>query len=453
VQSAADTIVAVATPPGRGGIGVVRLSGGRAAEIGGRLAARTAPWRARHATRVHLAADACRADAVVTYFAAPASYTGEDVLEIAVHGNPLLLACVVDCAVALGARVAGPGEFTLRAFVHGKLDLVQAEAVRDLVDAVSPAQVRAAARQVAGTLSAAIQQVAEELRRLETLLEASVDFPEEGYRFIEPATVTTRLAAVAARVRGLVAGDEAATLVRDGATVVVAGAPNVGKSSLFNALLGTDRAIVTPVPGTTRDLVSERVLLEGHLVRLIDSAGLRDTSDAVEAEGIRRAAAAAGSADVVVLVFDGSRPLDADDRAALAAADPARTVIVVNKSDLPPAWAGGAVDPGGDVAIVSARTGEGIAALARRLALRLARVDTGGEDVLVTNRRQRGLLGTALDCVQHALDETQARGGALPEEFVLADVRGALEALEDVTGRRSRDDVLAEIFATFCIGK
>lgn len=453
VESAADTIVAVATPPGHGGVGIVRLSGPRAAAIGAALTGHSVVWRARQVTRTQVAAGRSHADALVTFFAAPASYTGEDVLEIAAHGSPLLLASVVEGAVALGARIARPGEFTLRAFVHGKLDLVQAEAVRDLVDAVSPAQVRAATAQLSGALSQAIQRVAEDLRDLESLLEASVDFPDEGYRFIDPAGVTARLDTVGRQMRDLVGGDARAALVRDGASVVVAGAPNVGKSSLFNALLGADRAIVTPVPGTTRDLVSERLLVEGHLVRLVDSAGLRETDDAVEAEGIRRAAAAAGSADLVVLVLDGSRALDDDDRAALARANRARTVVVVNKSDRPPAWPVEAVAPPGDVAIVSARTGDGVAALAHRLATRLASVDTGGEDALVTNRRQRALLTRALACVQHAVDEAAARGGTLPEEFVLADIRGALDALEDVVGRRTRDEVLASIFETFCIGK
>lgn len=453
VEIAADTIVAVATPPGHGGVGVVRLSGPQAAAIGAALTGHAPGWPARRVTRTRVAAGGARADALVTFFAAPASYTGEDVIEIAAHGNPVLLASVVDGAVALGARLARPGEFTLRAFVHGKLDLVQVEAVRDLVDAVSPAQVRAASGQLDGGVSSAIQHVAEELRGLETLLEASVDFPDEGYRFIDPQEANARLATVAARMRALVAGDARAALVRDGATVVVAGAPNVGKSSLFNALVGADRAIVTAVPGTTRDLVSERLLVDGHLVRLVDSAGLRATSDVVEAEGIRRAAEAAEAADVVLLVLDGSRPLDADDRAVMAAVDRSRTVLVVNKSDLPRAWPADAVGAGEDIAIVSAQSGDGVAALARRLATRLARVDTGEEDLLVTNRRQRALLADALASLDHATAEAAARGGSLPEEFVLADVRVALAALEEVTGRRTREDVLADIFATFCIGK
>lgn len=453
MDSAADTIVAVATPPGHGGVGVVRLSGPAAAAIGATLTGRPGSLRPRHVTRASVDAGAWRADTLVTFFQAPASYTGEDVLEIAAHGNPLLLAAVVDRAVALGARLARPGEFTLRAFVHGKLDLVQAEAVRDLVDAVSPSQVVAATGQLDGVLSTAIHGVVDDLRHLETRLEASVDFPDEGYRFIDAADVRTGLEGVQARVRALVDDDARASLVRDGATVVVAGAPNVGKSSLFNALLGADRAIVTPQPGTTRDLVSERLLVAGQLVRLVDSAGLRDTDDAIEAEGVRRAAGAAQAAHVVLLVLDGSRPLDADDRVAQAAAAEARTLVVVNKSDLPRAWNVESAGVPRDVAIVSARTGDGVSALAQRLAARLACVDTGSEHPLVTNRRQRALLSTALESLAHAITEDDARGGSLPEEFVLADIRGALEALEEVTGRRSRDEMLAEIFAAFCIGK
>ncbi|MEZ5416351.1 MAG: tRNA uridine-5-carboxymethylaminomethyl(34) synthesis GTPase MnmE [Vicinamibacterales bacterium] len=444
--------MAAATPPGQGGIGVVRLSGPASGEVGARLCGRTRPWPARSVVRCRVDAGACATDALITFFQAPASFTGDDVLEIAVAGNPLLLAGVVERAVAHGARVAGPGEFTFRAYANGKLDLVQAEALRDLVQAVSPAQLQAASSQLDGALSTAIAGLVDGLRRLEMLLEASVDFPDEGYRFIDGAELGRELAAVGDGLRRLIDGEGISQRVREGVTVVLSGSPNVGKSSLFNALLGSDRAIVTPVAGTTRDLVSERLVIDGCLVRLVDSAGLRDAVDLAEEEGVRRAERALAEADVSVLVLDGSRPLGADEVERWRAADRAKTIVVVNKADLAQAWAPDSLELGEHLR-VSAVGGTGVGDVLRQIRVRLAGLATASEDVLVTSERHRGLLREAVRFVERARREFAESGGRLPEEFVLEDLRGALTVLSEVTGRRSSDELLHEIFSSFCIGK
>ena len=446
-----DTIVAVATPAGHGGVGLVRLSGTAAAAIGQGLTGHPRAWPARYAVRAAVATGDLDADALVTYFPGPASYTGEDVLEVSAHGSPVILAAIVRRAVELGARPARAGEFTLRAFVHGKLDLVQAEAVRDLIEAVSPAQVRAAAAHLDGSLSSALRSIAEALRRLETLLEASMDFPDEGYRFIDPGETAAALVTVRDRIAALVASGGRGQLVRDGARVVVAGLPNVGKSSVFNALVGADRAIVTAVPGTTRDLVSERLVIDGALVLLIDTAGLRDGVDEVEVEGVRRAREAMERADVVVLLLDRSRAMTEAERRLLVLARARTAIVVGNKADLPAAWEPSQPEP--DVLLVSARSGHGVNALGSAIARTVASLDGSAESVLVTNERHRVLLASALESLDHAVNSMAAAGDQLPEEFVVADLREALASLDEVTGRRTADALLDEIFSTFCIGK
>lgn len=446
-----DTIVAVATPVGHGGVGVVRLSGPCASAIGLAMARRTPPWSPRLVTRARLDGDGLTADALVTFFCAPRSYTGQDVVEISAHGSPVVLAALVRRAVVLGARLARAGEFTLRAFMNGKLDLVQAEAARDLVEAVSPAQARAAFDQLDGTLSAALHEVAAELRELQLQLEASMDFPDEGYHFVEPDEVGRVLETVRSRLARLVDGSARGQIVRDGARVVIAGTPNAGKSSLFNALAGADRAIVSSAPGTTRDLVTARVVLGDFVVDLVDTAGLRESPDLVEQEGVRRAGEAVEHADVVVVALDGSRPLSAEDHALIVRVEGSARVLVATKLDLPAAWAPEQL--GSDVAAVSARTGAGLAEVSRRVALRVAGESRPSEHVLITNERHRVLLSASLSHIIHACEEFSASDGGLPEEFVAADLQLALDSLDEVTGRRTPDDLLHEIFARFCIGK
>lgn len=449
--STTDTIVAIATPPGRGGLGVVRISGSDAQRIAQALTDRTRPFEPRYATLATLRGTGGRFDqAVITVFPAPHSYTAEDVAEISVHGSPVLLRTAVAEAVRLGARLAEPGEFTFRAYLNRRIDLVQAEAVRDLVDAVTPLQARAAFDQLEGTLTHDIGEIDRALFDLAARLEASLDFPDEGYHFVAEGRASAEIEALAARIDRLLIGAGRGRLLREGLLVVLCGRPNSGKSSLFNCLAGSGRAIVTDVPGTTRDLVTEAVDIGGVPVTVVDTAGVRAApGDAIEAEGIARAAAARSVAALQVIVLDGSVPLTAVDRTLLADTADSRRVIVANKSDLPPAWS---IDEAGpDVVRVSALRGEGIDSL--RAAV-IASIEDSTEPArdppAVTNLRHVDLLTRARAALGNA---AAAASSAVPEEFVLADINDARRLLEEITGARTSEDLLGHIFASFCIGK
>jgi tRNA modification GTPase len=450
VFSTTDTIVAVATPPGRSGIGVVRLSGAGAETIARTLVARRQPLAPRHATFTRIAA--CD-QVVATFFPAPHSYTGEDVVELSAHGSPVILAGIVSAAMGGGARLAEPGEFTLRAFLNGRIDLPQAEAVADLIDAVTPLQARAAFDQLEGTLTDAIRDIDAALFDLVARLEASVDFSEEGYHFIEPAEVAASLEQLMQRTASLVAEGRRGRLVREGFQVAIVGKPNVGKSSLFNSLAGAARAIVTDVPGTTRDLVAEVVNVDGLRVTLVDTAGMRPTQDVVEAEGVARARQAWDVADVVLVVVDGSSPLDSLDRQLLGETAGRRRLVVSNKCDLGVALAAdlAAEDTAGFVR-VSARTGDGLDGLRAGL-VRALDVEPRDDPPAITNLRHVALLARAHEALSRARTAAGAGGDTLPEEFVLADLQDARAALEEISGRRTSEDVLSHIFSRFCIGK
>jgi len=453
--STADTIVAIATPPGRGGLGVVRLSGPEAFRITCDLVGRRAPFQPRHATfcRVSALLDTAIGDeVVVTTYPSPRSYTGEDVAEISAHGSPVILSGILRSAVAKGARLAEPGEFTLRGFLHGKRDLIQAEAVADLVDAVTPLQARAAFDQLEGTLTTAIGAIETELFDLMARLEASLDFPEEGYHFIDPGELLGGLDCVLTRVDGLLASAARGRVVREGAVVALVGAPNAGKSSLFNRLLNGNRAIVHAAPGTTRDLLTERVDIAGLCIELVDTAGLRETDDEVEREGVARTEGSLRVADLAVVVIDRSRPLSEDDRRALSSTAGQSRVIVANKIDLSAAsWPDEALPE--TVVPISVRTGEGIPALIERMSSALTQAPNRRDPPLVTNIRHVLLLEEARAALRRGRLAVAESAGALPEEFLLADVQEALERLQEVTGRRSSEDLLRHIFERFCIGK
>jgi tRNA modification GTPase len=448
-----DTIVAVATPAGRGGIGVVRLSGADAARIALAIVRRTRPLAHRVATlaRLEPAAGAAIGDeVVVTWFAAPRSYTGEDVVEISAHGSPVVLQGIVRRALDAGARLARPGEFTLRAFLHGKRDLVQAEAVADLVDAVTPLQARVAFDQLDGTLSARIAAIDAVLFELIARLEASLDFPEEGYHFVDTGELPHQIAGIARDVDDLLRDAGRGRLIREGATVVIAGRTNVGKSTLFNALVGVDRAIVTEVPGTTRDLITECVDIDGVAVTLVDTAGTRATEDIVERAGVARGTDARKVADVVLVVLDASCPLNDDDLAVLHETSSAARIIAVNKSDVVhvPAWN---LDVTAPVVRIAAKSGGGLDALRCELGRALCGSEWLRDRVSVSNARHVGLLRD----VRQSLEQAKAaceQGGA-SEEFVLVDLQAARSCLDEIVGRRTGEDVLRHIFEHFCIGK
>ena len=460
--STTDTIVAIATPPGRGGLGVLRLSGPDSTRIACELLGRTKPLRPRHATlgmigvrspfsppgrddRGQVASDRV----VVTFFSAPASYTGEDVVEISAHGSPVVLNGILRLAIDAGARLAEPGEFTLRAFLNNKVDLVQAEAVADLIDAVTPLQARAAFDQLEGTLTKAIAGIDAALFDIIAKLEASLDFPDEGYRFVAPQEAREGIVAVIAKVDQLLANAARGRLVREGAAVAIVGAPNVGKSSLFNALLNANRAIVTAIPGTTRDLLTEQADLGGLSLSLIDTAGVRETADVVEQEGVARAKASIGVADLTIVLLDRSRPLTMDDRELIGITSSRPRVVAWNKIDLPPALPLEPLDPIQAVAI-SATTGKGIDKLIAAMSSTLGSVEIPRDQPQVTNIRHVALLERARESLERASAALETQ---VSEEFPLLDLQEAGAALQEITGQRTSDDLLTHIFERFCIGK
>ena len=390
---------------------------------------------------------------VATAFPGPSSYTGDDVVEISAHGSPVVLNRIVALAGGAGARLAEPGEFTFRAYLNGRLDLVQAEAVGDLIDAVTPLQARVAFDQLEGTITAHITHLDSQLFDLIARLEASLDFPDEGYHFVEAGEVADGVGAIRRQVTSLLAGAAGGRLIREGCQVVIVGKPNVGKSSLFNRLLGVARAIVTPMAGTTRDLVTDVTDLDGLAVTLVDSAGIRSAPrDAVEAEGVSRARQALGVAAATVVVVDLSRPLEQEDWVVLEETARARRVVVVNKVDAPASWPRGSLGLDAKTAVVevSARTGEAIDCLRATLRDVLMDGESLREPPAVANSRHIGLLERSGEALA-AAEEAAATGAA--EEFVLADLQGARAALEELTGARTPEDVLRHIFQRFCIGK
>ena len=446
-----DTIVAIATPPGRGGIGIVRLSGPRSREIACALTTGVS-FEPRHATLVTISAEAAPIDqAVVTLFPSPHSYTGEDVVEISAHGSPVVLRAIVGAAMRCGARLANPGEFTFRAFLNGRIDLVQAEAVADLVDAVTPLQARLAFDQLDGTLTARLRELDAELLELIAPLEASLDFPDEGYHFVRQSETGDAIRRTLASLERLLADARRGRVIREGLTVAIVGSPNAGKSSLFNRLVGAARAIVTDVAGTTRDLLTERVDVGGIPLTLVDTAGLRlTTHDAIEAEGIARARRAAETADLLLVVLDRSRPLNAEDEALLAETATRSRIMVVNKCDLPAVWHFSTLTSIPDQGVeVSAVTDDGVDVL-RDALIAAADVDSLRDGAPVANQRHVSLLERAGAALARAAD---AAGAGLAEECVLADLHEARASFDDITGTRPQDEVLALIFSRFCIGK
>jgi tRNA modification GTPase len=481
-----DTIAAVSTPPGRGGIGIVRLSGPKAASIAGQLVRLRQPLehaRARLADVLDQQAgqdsangSAPRIDeALVTFFCAPHSYTAEDLVEIAAHGSPVVLELLLGRALELGARLAEPGEFTQRAFLAGRLDLTQAEAVRDLIEAQTLTQARQAASQMGGALSRRVGPVKRALVDLVALLEAGIDFAEDDVDVTPEAEIARRIGELTPPLAALAASFAHGRIVHDGLTMAIVGRPNAGKSSLFNRLVERDRAIVTATPGTTRDTVTERISLEGIPLELVDTAGLRedwgeslgegepDSLEEAEQLGIRRSREALAEAALVLVVLDSTEPLNDEERRLLAALEGRSALVAANKSDLigNRARAGGrendpansvrsAPNAGGlPVLFTSALTGEGIPALRERI-LALATGGAAAEPGMLTSLRHQQAIAAALAALS---DAAQANVTSIPHEMILLDLYRALSALDSLTGQTTSDEILNLIFSTFCIGK
>jgi len=448
--SPSDTIVAIATPAGRGGIGVVRISGPRAREVAETIVEGHDPLEPRRATLTTIrAAEAAIDRAVATFFPEPHSYTGEHVVEISAHGSPVILRAIVESSMEAGARLAEPGEFTFRAYLHGRIDLIQAEAVRDLVDAVTPLQARAAFDQLDGTLTDRIREIDGALFELTARLEASLDFPEEGYHFLGADSTEHAIREIVRQIERLLTDAGRGRLVREGATVAILGRPNAGKSSVFNRLAGSGRAIVTDIPGTTRDLVTERVDIDGVTITLVDTAGVHGApADAVEEEGMARARAVEHVADLIMIVLDRSRPLNADDAALIELSKNRPALVLANKCDLEPAWIVERLPI--ETLETSASTGRGFDRLAGAVTSRLSASEPQRDTPAITNVRHVDLLVRSAAVLQRAANAARERTA---EEFVAADLTEARGLLEEMTGARTPGDVLEEIFSKFCIGK
>jgi len=388
-------------------------------------------------------------EVLVTVMRAPKSYTCEDVVELSCHGGPHVLKRIVALMLAPGVRLAQPGEFTRRAFLNGRIDLTQAEAVMDLIRAQSDAGAHAAVAQLRGGLSGEIRTLQERLVGLLVEIEASIDFSEEDLEFLPHEALTASVDEALRETGRLLATADRGRLVREGASVVIAGRPNVGKSSLLNRLLREDRAIVTAIPGTTRDTIEEAADLGGIAVRLSDTAGLRRTSDAVEVEGIRRTKDAVARADLILAVFDGSEPLADEDRALLDELDGRSVLIVVNKVDLPQRL-DATVFNSAPVWRHSALTGQGLDAIVGEIVNRLGGALAAREGVFVTRLRHAEALKRAEASLKHLQDTITAKG---PHECVALDLRGAVDALGEILGTVTTDELLNEIFSKFCIGK
>lgn len=458
-----DTIVAISTPPGRGGIGIVRLSGADAVTIASnllRLQKPLVPTQAQLADVLDPESKntelAARIDqAVVTYFQAPNSYTREDVLEIAAHGSPVVLESLVRAAVARGARLARPGEFTERAFLSGRIDLTQAEAVRDLIEAQTLYQAKIASEQMEGALSRRIQPIKQALVHLIAELEAGIDFAEDDIELMPAAVIASRVAAIMEPLQALAASFAYGRVVRDGISISIVGRPNAGKSSLFNRLAQREHAIVTSTPGTTRDLVTQHVSLGGIPLELIDTAGLRAAQDEAESIGIQKSREAMADADVVLLVLDASaEALTKDEILLLEQIRTRRALVVMNKMDLAHGESASEgvlrAEESATAIETSALTGEGISQL-RESILTLIRGE--GKEVeigLMTNLRQQQAVSETLEALRAA---DQAIVANVPHEMLLLDLHSSLRNLDGLTGVTTADDILNLIFSTFCIGK
>ena len=453
-----DTIAAISTPPGRGGIGVVRLSGPASLEIATSIFQAQSETQLSSPNRAHFGRviDAATAEildeVILTFFKSPHSYTGEDVVEISCHGSPIILGRVLQLTVDRGARIAEPGEFTFRAFLNKRIDLAQAQAVRDVINAQTEYQARVATRQLAGAMSIRLTPCKDALVEVIVHLESSLEFVEDD---ISPETkerLLTKLTNVTKALTTIADSFSFGRYLKEGFDLAIVGRPNVGKSSVFNRLIGSERAIVTELPGTTRDALYESTSISGVPVRLIDTAGIRETTDLVESIGITRSRSAMADADISLLVLDASEPLTDDDLQLLNHLGPARRIIALNKSDLAIGIETSSIPAVGVEALsISALTGEGFPLLAEAIFERLSgNTAIERDDIMLTDARQHAAIRYAIEQLRDATE--MMRRGEL-EEIVLLKLRAALSALGEITGETLTDDILSQIFSTFCIGK
>lgn len=442
-----DTIAAIATPPGRGGIGVIRVSGQRMAEFARKLTGKDPQPRIATLCSFTAASGEALDRGILLYFPAPQSFTGEDVLELQGHGGPIVMQLLLGRCVELGARLANPGEFSQRAYLNDKLDLVQAEAIADLIGAETAAAARSAMRSMAGDFSREVHDLVERLIDLRMRVEAALDFPEEEIDVLREGDVAARLGVLVNDLGALVSRARAGSMLRSGLCVVLAGLPNVGKSSLLNRLAGDDRAIVTDVAGTTRDVLRETIQIEGIPIHVIDTAGLRQSEDPVEKIGVERAWREIERADIVLQLVDARWGETDGDRAIVAGLPEAVARIVVeNKCDLAGRPAGRTQESGHVKLSLSAKTGEGVELLHREL-LSAAGWSGHGEDVVLARERHIEALSIAFEKSALAV----RRLGEI--ELCAEELRLAQEALARITGEFTADDLLGEIFSRFCIGK
>jgi tRNA modification GTPase len=455
IVSIEDTIAAISTPVGQAGIGVIRMSGSEARSITERFFRPLSAFRDFHhreaiVGRCFASNGELLDEVVVTYFQAPHSYTGEDVVEISGHGNPHVLKRLLDTACTSGARLARPGEFTLRAVAHGKMDLLQAEAVREFIEAQTEAQTRTALRQMGGSLSKRIRPVKERLLHVIAHLEAGIDFAEDDVDIPPNAAVSGEILPLRDELLTLRDSFGYGRIVSNGLRVAILGKPNVGKSSLFNRLLSADRAIVTEIPGTTRDVLTETISIDGVPLRLADTAGVRETADRVESLGVMRTLETLSEADLAIVVLDGSNELDNDDREVLAKTSLIPHLIVINKSDLPGKMNTRVLNGARRISC-SAMTGEGLDNLHEEIRSFLLSCKTGGaEDWILTSERQYDAISKAVSALATACEGLESR---VPHEMILLDLYRGLGALGELTGEVVTEDILDRIFSTFCIGK
>ncbi|MFN2492197.1 MAG: tRNA uridine-5-carboxymethylaminomethyl(34) synthesis GTPase MnmE [Pyrinomonadaceae bacterium] len=449
-----DTIVAVATPPGRSAIGVIRLSGPHSLAILRALI--QDPQFTPEANQIVLKkllvgeSGAVLDHALVSYFSAPHSFTGEDMVEISCHGSPVILRHLLDLIQSFEGRLAGPGEFTLRAYRNGKINLAQGEAIRDLINAQTSAAVIQATRQLGGELSKVLQPAKQHLIDVIVRLESALEFVEDDLPEIQVSEINKRLRKALTAVSELARTYAAGHMLRGGMKVTIIGRPNVGKSSVFNRLLRSDRSIVTDLAGTTRDTISESISLDGVPIAITDTAGIREPGDTIEAIGVERTHRAIADADLVVVVLDGSNDLLPEDLVLLSQATDTAHVVAINKSDLPTTSRVVVDAHHADVVHLSALTGDGFESLTAAILKPFGTIDAEGAGLLVTDSRHYDLLSRAQGALESAL---KLFSEGTSEEIVLVDLHNALQFLGEITGETTTEEILSEIFSTFCIGK